>query len=994
MRNTTVACLAILSLGLPSFAAQTGNSQRAGSGAGQAMRGTTSGGTQTGPPPSLVVTAMPGYPNTPRLSPQQRHPVRPDSDVVVWGSLNHGDGTATGATYTWGFSHGPEVQVITDGDLAGSVNNTRFIPEIVRFELQGGATSAIVTAILQCSFGGQSAFREVEIAVVSNADPISDSDLERIEFDRQIAVESGLRYLYLSGPNGTWVTLGSSFGAGTAFPIWAFEVHGHVPINDEDEDVYATLVRKGLRHLTEASVAVVPASSHAQANVARGAALEGLADQNQNGEAIVIPVSGVRGYELPMVGSALVASLDPLREVVAGPLLGRTFVQVVEDLADRIAGGLTAGIPPNRGGWRYSILQNELSDMSVNSWMFVFLEGAESEFGVDVPDWIKQETEYTLVSHQANASGPRLFGYNGPNPVSVGVPGMATTGGGLSGLVFAETAGPFVVPGAVIETLPPPLNTIDAKRQSAISFLGTQWGSNGINKAYGAGNRGNPYTMWTVARALRLTASAANLPDGEITRLTNAGVEFDWETGYQYDSNTVAAPGTNREGYFPFLIRTQSFPGSDPAGWGYWNSTASHYSATFTTAAAILVLGRDVFLASGCDEPVAGPINMVPAPLSTYPTGESLVMSGLAVPATLDREILGVLVNGHVPQVVDAQWNFFEPITVNEGLNSYVITIIDSCSMSEFVHEFYGAEGGAIDFDNFAETSPLLEATYTNSSWIPSTGTLRFDGTACNFDPDLLRPPVVLVLEDLQPAGAVLIGADGINEDGNPFVRFSVGADGLQPSACSQPLLFQLQLGELAQVSFTPKWFAEGQLPPEITTIPVVNVQPESSYLYNAEAVDPNGTPLTWTLLAGPSGMAIDEDNGTVTWDPTPAIQASHQVRIRVSDTDGDFAEQRYSLKVTTTSNQVPFFVTLPIATGAEGVAYEYPCMALDFNNDIIVYRLLEQPLGMTIDPGTGFVSWNPTTQDGGLHAVVIEADDQNGGTALQSFTIEVAETP
>jgi hypothetical protein len=341
---------------------------------------------------------------------------------------------------------------------------------------------------------------------------------------------------------------------------------------------------------------------------------------------------------------------------------------------------------------------------------------------------------------------------------------------------------------------------------------------------------------------------------------------------------------------------------------------------------------------------------------------------------------------------VDAQWNFFQTITVQEGLNTHTITIADSCSTAEFVHQFYGAEGGEIIFDNLSVATPLLEATYTNTSWNPGSNTMRLDAEACNLDQDVLRPPVVLVLEGLQPNDAQLLGADGINEDGHPYVRFMVGADGLMPGECSQLLSMEFLLQQLSQLDFQEKWFAEGQLPPEVTSIPVVSVLPETSYSYDVEAVDPNGTPLTWSLPTGPLGMTIDPLSGLLSWTPTPAIHASHQVRVRVSDTDGDYAEQAFSLSVTDVSNHAPFFVSLPVTTAGVGMDYEYLAIAFDFDNDPLSYQLLEWPAGMTIDPNTGLVFWQPDSNDSGLHSVVIEAADPNGGSATQSFTVEVAE--
>ena len=61
---------------------------------------------------------------------------------------------------------------------------------------------------------------------------------------------------------------------------------------------------------------------------------------------------------------------------------------------------------------------------------------------------------------------------------------------------------------------------------------------------------------------------------------------------------------------------------------------------------------------------------------------------------------------------------------------------------------------------------------------------------------------------------------------------------------------------------------------------------------------------------------------------------------------------------------------------------------------DAHVFSLLEAPAGMTIDGMTGLMEWTPTASDVGVHGVRIQVADSYGGSAEQSFSIEVLVAP
>jgi len=72
---------------------------------------------------------------------------------------------------------------------------------------------------------------------------------------------------------------------------------------------------------------------------------------------------------------------------------------------------------------------------------------------------------------------------------------------------------------------------------------------------------------------------------------------------------------------------------------------------------------------------------------------------------------------------------------------------------------------------------------------------------------------------------------------------------------------------------------------------------PPVEYVYAAAAVDPDDDPLTWALLSGPPGMALDAA-GVLSWWVTSAQLGSHPVEIEVSDGRGGTDTQSFALEI------------------------------------------------------------------------------------------------
>jgi hypothetical protein len=93
--------------------------------------------------------------------------------------------------------------------------------------------------------------------------------------------------------------------------------------------------------------------------------------------------------------------------------------------------------------------------------------------------------------------------------------------------------------------------------------------------------------------------------------------------------------------------------------------------------------------------------------------------------------------------------------------------------------------------------------------------------------------------------------------------------------------------------------------PPVIISSPPTGLADQNQYLYHVVAEDPDGDPVTYTLLAAPPGMQIDASTGQVSWQVTPEHEGRHSIEIAVADQAGAKMLQHYVLEITSEDGQV-----------------------------------------------------------------------------------------
>ncbi|MCP3686334.1 MAG: PGF-pre-PGF domain-containing protein [bacterium] len=209
-----------------------------------------------------------------------------------------------------------------------------------------------------------------------------------------------------------------------------------------------------------------------------------------------------------------------------------------------------------------------------------------------------------------------------------------------------------------------------------------------------------------------------------------------------------------------------------------------------------------------------------------------------------------------------------------------------------------------------------------------------------------------------------------------------------QSQAGSNNVIVNVSDGDLmAYQSFTV-FVSETNDAPVIVSLPTIAAIAKEKYTYDVNATDEENDSIHYSLLVNPSGMIIDSETGLIEWTPEKSQVGSHNVTVNATDTQLSDS-QSYTVIVTKPANILPNITSEPVTTAQEDSLYVYDVDATD-EGDYLIYELLESPVNMLINDSTGLITWLPLNADVGSHNVSVMVIDDENGTAVQSFVLDV----
>jgi hypothetical protein len=97
---------------------------------------------------------------------------------------------------------------------------------------------------------------------------------------------------------------------------------------------------------------------------------------------------------------------------------------------------------------------------------------------------------------------------------------------------------------------------------------------------------------------------------------------------------------------------------------------------------------------------------------------------------------------------------------------------------------------------------------------------------------------------------------------------------------------------------FNSKEIAVPNAAPAFITTPPKDFSGDT-YVYQAVAEDPDGDPITYSLVSPPAGMTIDEKTGVIQWKIGQDQSGNHVIEIVAQDPEGAKISQKYTLAIT-----------------------------------------------------------------------------------------------
>ena len=138
--------------------------------------------------------------------------------------------------------------------------------------------------------------------------------------------------------------------------------------------------------------------------------------------------------------------------------------------------------------------------------------------------------------------------------------------------------------------------------------------------------------------------------------------------------------------------------------------------------------------------------------------------------------------------------------------------------------------------------------------------------------------------------------------------------------------------------------------------------------------------------MSGPSGMSMDA-NGLVTWTPTGGQVGTHDVTVEATNGIVPADTQDFTITVNS-APAAPTITSSPSTSSTPGATYSYQVQATGFPQ--ATFGLTLKPAGMSIDSGSGIITWVPGIGDAGSSVSVTVTATNSEGPDSQSFSIDV----
>ncbi len=190
--------------------------------------------------------------------------------------------------------------------------------------------------------------------------------------------------------------------------------------------------------------------------------------------------------------------------------------------------------------------------------------------------------------------------------------------------------------------------------------------------------------------------------------------------------------------------------------------------------------------------------------------------------------------------------------------------------------------------------------------------------------------------------------------------------------------------------------------PPVLTVPETLTINELTQLSVTLTALDPDlpANPLTFSVVAAPSGVNLNPTTGVLTWTPSELQGPStNTLTVRVSDSGSPSLSVTNSFKVIVNEvNVAPVLAVIADKTVAENSLLSFRIVATDADlpaNKLTYSFEPGAPTGASINPTTGQFTWTPVEEQGpGVYPITVRVTD-NGVPSLsatRTFIVTVNE--
>ncbi len=595
---------------------------------------------------------------------------RMGTDTVVWGVTTLADGTAY--TLDCGDTAGTQ-------NFAGNVGDRSYITLVCNYPTQGLKTATLTV---------DAESNTVDIQVFDAAALTTEEDRN---LGVNMTIEDGLRFLWTNQVSraanfpassttfwsGGWTSSGASLVT-SAFQNQGYRIpsDGSPPTGLYEKYIVQRGINYVISSLKTIALGTTPQGDDPCVGTPAGDLCTGLYDGRQDD----FHQAYTTGVAIPSLATSgaltkVVALADVPGNLSADYVVGKTYGEILQRMANSLSWGQIDDPAGGRGGWFYNFNAvgfSGSSDGSTIGWVLLGLFDAEAA-GAIVPAWVKTEHAFA-VDASVNNDGTLDY-QSDSNPASNSGVGPSKNGIGLQALFFSgEIAGARRA--AII-------NVVDSWWTGAGGIGGDGWGCRGAS-----GNKGCGYSMFNNFKGLKLQG---------IQTLPNVG--------------RAAGPGAIpandwHEDYKDWLVANQAAPTT--VGGGSWDgmrlSAILDGRHAFTSAIAELILSPVALVLP--DEDIFAAVGLQP------PTQNRAVGQSATVTANAES-------TGGTP-VPGATVNFLVLTGPNAGASGSDVT--DANGDATFTYTDTGLVVGSTD--TIQATIGALESNIVEVNWGLDTGPL------------------------------------------------------------------------------------------------------------------------------------------------------------------------------------------------------------------------------------------------------------------------------